>query len=108
MYIGVAGERHSIFLWAVYCEGVNMALPALGVSLQGNSTDGSRSERPRETGLVVSFEPLDPAVLDLTLDSGLHEQLNILVYSISFSYISILGMPTMLMVLNTDFRELIK
>ena len=37
MYIGVAGERHAIFLWAYYCEGVNMALPALEVSLQGNS-----------------------------------------------------------------------
>ena len=76
MYIGVAGERQAIFLWACYCEGVSMALPALWISLQGNSTDGSRSERSRETGLVVSFEPLDPTVLDLTLDSGLHEQLN--------------------------------
>lgn len=53
-----------------------MALSALGVSFQGNRTDGSRSERSRETGLVVSFEPLDPVLLDLTLDSGLHEQLN--------------------------------
>lgn len=66
----------------------------------------------RDWALLVSFEPLDIAVPDLTLDSGSHEQLNIfigsgvLVYSVPSTSISISGIPTMFMVLETDHREL--